>query len=197
MPDPKVVIIVLRQPNRSDPNEMRPDPFWEFGSFGCTGCHKSNVLNPIRAHSLQGTRLAFAQGGKHGFKLVFVTPPVQIVRHRDICEANWHPSHMPLRYDRAPVLINNVGFSDVPGLIDQLVGVHRSTCVAKFASKFRSRCEPVSSNIARQLISVYEKYSRKNAGKAIAASYSEALPFPPRKFDANRRRTYESFLRSA
>ena len=36
---PNVFFVHLRRPNRSDPDEQRDDPFYEFGSFGCTGCH--------------------------------------------------------------------------------------------------------------------------------------------------------------
>ena len=39
MEQPPVFIVHLRRPKKNDPEEMRSDPFWEFGSFGCTGCH--------------------------------------------------------------------------------------------------------------------------------------------------------------
>jgi hypothetical protein len=44
----KVVVVLLRQP-RKDISEMRTDPFWEFGSFGLTGCHQRNLLHPKKA----------------------------------------------------------------------------------------------------------------------------------------------------
>ena len=40
--DPKVIIVVLRQSKKSDEKEQRVDPFWEFGSFGLTGCQNRN-----------------------------------------------------------------------------------------------------------------------------------------------------------
>ena len=75
-----IVIVMLRRPNKNDQGEMRSDPFWEFGSFGCTGCHRRNLLSPKRAKELEGLRLAFAQGGPEGMKLVHLTPPVSVVR---------------------------------------------------------------------------------------------------------------------
>src|SRR6185312_13769949 len=55
MDDPKVIIVMLRQPRLDSPNEMRTDPLWEFGSFGCTGCHRKNLMNPNKLTELNGT----------------------------------------------------------------------------------------------------------------------------------------------
>jgi hypothetical protein len=103
-----VILVVLRQPNRR-PDEKRSDPFWEFGSFGCTGCHRRNLLHAVKVDVLSGVRLAFAQGGDQGFKLVFLTPPIRLRRHPGKIEAFWSPRTMPFRYDGAPLLINNEG----------------------------------------------------------------------------------------
>ena len=78
----RVIIVHLRQPVRGDPSEMRSDPFYEFGSFGCTECHLKNLMNPRRSHELEGVRFAFAQGGTLGFRLVHLTPPARVVNHR-------------------------------------------------------------------------------------------------------------------
>lgn len=59
MPAPKVVLVHLHRPNKSDPNEQRADPFWEFGSFGCTRCHTRNLVNPKRIHELDEQGLAW------------------------------------------------------------------------------------------------------------------------------------------
>jgi hypothetical protein len=77
MEKPKVIIVVLRRPKKSNKKEMRSDPFYEFGSFGCTKCHRRNLLNPRKSHELIGVRLAFAQGGKDGFKLVHLTSSIK------------------------------------------------------------------------------------------------------------------------
>jgi len=66
---PSVIIVLLRQP-RSDSKEKRSDPYWEFGSFGATGCHNRSVMNPKRIEELNGRQFAFAQGGDKGFRLV-------------------------------------------------------------------------------------------------------------------------------
>jgi hypothetical protein len=63
---PRVIVVMLRRPQLSKPHERRDDPFWEFGSFGCTGCHRRNLLNPKRSGELNGTQFAFVQGGDKG-----------------------------------------------------------------------------------------------------------------------------------
>src|SRR5262245_27301071 len=93
-----VLIVMLRQPQQNYPGEKRSDPFWEFGSFGCTGCHRRNLLHPKRARELEGLRLAFAQGGPAGIRLIYLTPPIKVVRHTVGCELKWSPREMPLKY---------------------------------------------------------------------------------------------------
>jgi len=84
-------LVLLRRPRKGDRKEKRNDPFWEFGRFGITGCHKSNLMN-VKRHCIRGgDRLAFAQGGATGFQLVYVAPPVWKVIHRNVMEVNWRP----------------------------------------------------------------------------------------------------------
>src|SRR5262245_46062920 len=92
-----VYLALLRQPNQKR-DESRTDPLWEFGSFGCTGCHQRNLLHPGRADSLDEARVAFAQGGHKGFRLVFLTPPISVHKHRGRLEIKWKPIKMPFRY---------------------------------------------------------------------------------------------------
>jgi hypothetical protein len=134
-----VLIVMLRRPVLTRPNEMRSDPFWEFGSFGCTGCHRRNLLSPRRAAELEGKRLAFAQGGPNGIRLVHLTPSISVVHHSIGCELRWRPHEMPLKYSAAPTIIDNREVTDTPAIFREIGGVRRSTPVAKFASKFRSR----------------------------------------------------------
>jgi hypothetical protein len=183
---------MLRQPRMNDPSERRSDPYWEFGSFGCTGCHRSNLMNPLRSHELNGTHFAFAQGGPDCVRLVHVTPPIAMIKRGNGCEAKWKPAEMPFRYNQAPILINNYGFSDCPSILDEIEGTLRSTPVAKFASKFRSRRTPVSEPLARQILSVYR--TCRATEKAIATSYEQALPFPPPLLDNNRATSYEKLI---
>jgi hypothetical protein len=77
MDEARVILVMLRRPRRGDPNEMRTDPLWEFGSFGCTGCHRANLMNPTKLTELNGARLGFAQNGLRGIKLVHLTPPIR------------------------------------------------------------------------------------------------------------------------
>src|SRR6516165_3609445 len=151
MDEPRVVLVMLRQPRSDNPNEMRTDPLWEFGSFGCTGCHRTNLMNPRKLSKLNEARLAFAQNGPYGVKLVHVTPPVRLISHGSFGEAKWSPAEMPLSYDTAPTLVNNHGFSDIPNLLEMISGVHRGSPVAKFASKFRSRRLPLPASIGQRI----------------------------------------------
>lgn len=93
-----VIIVHLRRPRSGD---KRTDPLYEFGSFGLTGCHRNNLLADRAA---AGARLAFAQGGDLGFRLVMLTPIVDVRQLADRREAFWLPGEMPLRYEgRCPV----------------------------------------------------------------------------------------------
>jgi hypothetical protein len=133
---PRVIVVLLRRPRRHA-NESRDDPFWEFGSFGCTGCHRGNLLNPKRSREVDGRHLAFVQGGDGGFRLVHVTPPISVRELSNVCEAVWMPAEMPLTYASAPVVVDNRGWSNVPLLAEVAHGVRRSTPVGRFASAFR------------------------------------------------------------
>jgi hypothetical protein len=193
----RIVVVHLRRPGKHDP---RNDPFWEFGSFGITGCHKDNLLNPKKIHELEGVRLAFAQGGKDGFKLVFVTPRISTVKHRKVAETRWQPALMPLRYDQAPVLVANDG-TMMGGMMEALQRVNRSTLEAKFSSRFRSRREPINENFPELAEQIATKFARhyKQAKKngAVARTYDEALPRKIEEPDRQRQETYEGKLDEA
>jgi hypothetical protein len=188
MDDPKVIIVMLRQPRLDSPNEMRTDPLWEFGSFGCTGCHRRNLMNPRRLTELNGSRFAFAQNGALGMKLVHVTPPVRTLHHGMFGEAKWNPAEMPLTYHSAPILMNHFGASDVPEIGDMVSDVRRGSPVAQFASKFRSRRLPLRSHVGRQLIAMYERFRKERA--SFAQTYVDALPYEPPRVDEDREGTY-------
>lgn len=192
MADPRIVIVMLRQPRLEDPNEMRTDPLWEFGSFGCTGCHQKNLMNPKKLTEHNGTRFAFAQNGQLGIKLVHVTPPVSMLHHGMFGEATWEPSAMPLCYDSAPTLVNNFGASDVPTLIRMISDVKRGSPVAQFASKFRSRRRPLPDPVGREFLQVYSQF--RDDGAAVSENYVDALPYSPPRVDQDREATYQRLL---
>lgn len=192
MSDDRVIVVHLRRP-RPDRAEMRSDPFWEFGSFGLTGCHARNLMNP-RNKSLQGARLAFAQGGPGGARLVHLTPPVTIVAHHGCLEVTWLPIEMPFRYEQAPVLAHNNGGSDFPQLCSVLRGGKRRTIEGQFSSLFRSCAKPLESVVAKELISTYTKMRSVAESATIATSYVDALPWRPPLVDNERERTYTSLL---
>jgi len=150
-------------------------------------------MSPSRIDEIEGTRLAFAQGGNDGTKLLLVTPPVRIERHSRSCEVKWSPSKMPFKYRTAPLLIDNSGETDFPLLKKSLRRVNRSTFVAKFASSFRSRREPLKRELERELLFVYDKKLDDAELSDIAIYYEEALPIEPTPvLDSKRNATYKN-----
>lgn len=194
-----VVVVLLRQPRMNVVTEKRSDPFWEFGSFGTTGCHQRNLMHPKRAAELKGARLAFVQGGSGGFRLVHLTGPVDVVTYDDRSEVRWEPYVMPFTYKHAPIIVDQNGHSDVPTLLDLIRDVNRNGWQGKFASKFRSRRQPLPDAIAGDIISLYQARLRAAAGQAgvRARTYEQALPVNPPCVDRHRRRTYRALLTAA
>lgn len=196
MEEPRVYIVHLRRPKSAsvNPNEMRSDPFWEFGSFGCTGCHGKNLLSPKNAPKLEGSRLAFAQGGREGFRLVYLTPPVKVHTRGSRSEILWLNPQMPFRYNAAPILVRNDGASQVPLLKEMVSKANRDTLEGAFSSLFRSRALPLIASIADQLVETYEKARSSAPTSGIAGCYSEALPYPPPVIDKSRATTYRELV---
>lgn len=197
-PRQRVVVVILRQPDGNNPKEMRSDPFWEFGSFGCTHCHEHNLMNPAKATRLIGARLAFAQGGREGFKLVFLSPPITIRNHTNCCEAHWEegPKRMPFKYGRAPLLVNNKGETDFPALKRMIESVQRSTWIGKLASGFRARCCDVPTTVAQEIINRYHHRVRAANAADFAESYEQAMDTAPCTIDRNRADTYRRLTQS-
>src|SRR3977135_3629176 len=121
----RVFVVMLRKPRRADFNEMRTDPFWEFGSFGLTGCHQRNLLHPKRAGELTGARLAFVQGGDQASRLVFLSPPVEAIAYADRTEVRWQTAP-PFRYETAPTIVDKDGGSDMPTFLAMFASVRRN-----------------------------------------------------------------------
>jgi hypothetical protein len=170
--------------------EMRSDPFWEFGSFGLTGCHQRNLMHPAKAHLLNGARLAFVQGGVHGARLVYLTPPVQAIPMADRTEVKWQVGEMPFTYGAAPVVLDGEGYSDIPTLRNFVEKVRRHSWPGKFASAFRTRREPLTEEIASEMIRVYEGRRQSVKQADLATTYEQALPVNPPCIDRSRRKTY-------
>jgi len=192
---PNVFIAILRQPDKHCPQEKRSDPFWEFGSFGCTGCKKHSLLHPKNAENLGKGRIAFAQGGASGWRLVLLTPPVSVVRHRNLIEVRWDRRAKPFRYAAAPVLIDKDGHTDFETVRKLIRDTKRATPVSQFASRFRGRGRPLPPNKANTFLSEYRGISRPDS--AFARTYIETLPYPPPRVDTNRLQTYQQLLSKA
>ncbi|MBS1991111.1 MAG: hypothetical protein JSS83_11365 [Cyanobacteria bacterium SZAS LIN-3] len=192
-----VIVALLRQPHMERPTEMRSDPFWEFGSFGLTGCHKTNLMHPKKVHELAGARIAFVQGGKAGFKLVCATPPVTPTAYADRSQISWDATTMPLRYEVAPVIISPEGYSDVPQIVEIFENVRRNGWMGRFASKFRTRRIPLPDKCGQQLLRVWRKRLDQAVPSDFARSYTEALPYNPPKTDCDRQGTFDKLLAQA
>lgn len=191
----QVILVMLRQPKRNRPKEKRTDPLWEFGSFGCTRCHRRNLMNPKKLAKLNGVRLGFAQNGHLGVRLVHVTPPVETRCHGTFGEAIWSPADMPLTYPSAPLLIDNDGKSDIPELWEEISDVRRRSAVGRFSSKFRSRRRPLEEPLGQKILSLYERV-RQSTG-CVSESYVDAMPYEPLCKDPNRWATYRELLGDA
>lgn len=196
MSDCHVFIVHLRQP-RSNPDEQRPDPFWDFGSFGITTCHAHNLMKPGNAKRLKGARLAFAQGGQNEMKLVLLTPPIRkVVEYKDRSEVLWD-RRAPFNFSKAPLLIANNGESDFPRLKGSLKGVRRSKPVGQFSSKFRSRASFLELELAEEVIAVFDARYKEASQEELAKLYVDALPYLPPRVDTNREKTYEECQKAA
>jgi hypothetical protein len=178
----RVFIVLLRRPRKNDP---RTDPFWEFGSFGCTGCHGKNLLHPKNCQIRNGDHLAFVQGGQLGPRLLLITPPVKRVDHsggsrKGRVELRWDSGQKPFRYDRAPSLLESLAPGNpglFPRLADSLARTNRSTIDAKLASRFRARAKPLESELARELETGFNVALKKAEKSDFIARYEEALPW--------------------
>ena len=197
----EVILVHLRQPQtrrtmhknclsmRSN-HDHRDDPFWEIGSFGITGCHKSNIMNQKTISMLKDKRIGFVQGGKAGMKLIYLTPKVHILRDMEPCEMRWKNHRMPFKYTKAPLLIDNDGKSDFLWVKEYIKNVNRRTWVAKFSSKFRARKAPIEEELAHNLVELFDTKYKKASNSEISAFYYESMPYAPSVIDEDRKERY-------
>jgi hypothetical protein len=176
-----VFVVLLRRPGKNDP---RTDPFWEFGSFGCTGCHRKNLLHPKNCQIADGARLAFVQGGDLGFRLLMVTGPIERINHQRGAavrvELRWDATAKPFRYDKAPSLFEAPGPGRAalfPKLAQSVSLVNRTTPDAKFASRFRARSSPLEPELADELLRGFNQAARKASARNLISEYWQALPW--------------------
>src|SRR5262249_38280927 len=88
-----------------------------------------------------------------------------------------------------PVLVANAGTSDFP-LVEQFARETECPSLESgLSSRFRSCCTALVPDLARQVVSVYERHRQEKGSSAIASNYSEALPYIT-KIDRNRQATY-------
>ena len=153
--------VFLRRP--SGLSDRRDDPFWEFGSFGRTGCHRSNLMHPMRTPLRDGDRLAFLQGGRGAIRMTGLTPPIKIMPTAEGIEARWDKNFRPFSFADSPTFIDNEGNSDFPGVSSELDGTLRSTNCGKAASRFRSRTRPIEERLAARVIKYFTRWKGSHA----------------------------------
>jgi hypothetical protein len=147
-----VYLVYLRRPGSLD--DRRNDPFWEFGSFGKTGCHDKNLLHPRNSRIKDGDQLAFLQGGDAEIRVVGLTPPLKVAGTEARIELMWNKAYRPLPFPLAPLLINNQRESVFPAVYSalKLDETNRPTFCGRAASRLRSRSTEVSHELAQEII---------------------------------------------
>jgi hypothetical protein len=146
-----VYFVYLRQPGGLD--DRRNDPFWEFGSFGRTGCHSKNLLHPKNCRITDGDRLAFLQGGKREIRVVGLTPTIRVTGTPARIELKWDETYRPVPFASAPLFINNDGDTAFPAVYMalRLADTNRSTFCGGAASRLRSRATAASHDLAKEI----------------------------------------------
>ena len=198
MPE-KVFVVVLRRPKRRK-SEKRSDPFYEFGSFGCTGCHNTNLLSMRNEKKLQDARLAFAQGGKDVVKLIEITPPIKVKRCGERLRACWC-ARETFRFDTAPVLVSNTKkFEPMLCEFEKAYSwANRKTNLQKFSSCFRSRARPLDPDLADKLVREFENCRNSAKPGDLTKNYCETMETPPpdgKGDERSRRKVYRDLLKS-
>ena len=161
-------LVFLRRPKNN--TDRRNDPFWEFGSFGRTGCHGTNLLNPQRTPITKGDRLGFIQGGKGELRIVGLTPPVEVSGVCGKIEVKWDCGYRPIPFEQAPILIDNNSNTDFPSLKEFLAGVNRTTLCGAAASRLRARKLPLDPCIANEIETYFQ-----NETLPEAMEYQQAI----------------------
>lgn len=185
------MFIHLQQPG--GPGDARDDPFWEYGTFGCTGCHDKQV----KSGRLDGACLGFIQGGADTLRLVYLTPPVRTTFGQPGAMVEWEPHDMPFRFNDSPLLIDQVGYTNFPLLRQHVEGVKRSAWLGKLSSAFRSRTSPLAPQQAAEVIEVFERARTQVGPGGFASQYCEAIPPVPMDCRSDRAKRYRMFLRRA
>jgi hypothetical protein len=125
--------------------------------------------------------------------LVYLTPLVEIVSHRERKEVRWTPVEMPLAFEDAPFLVANSDARATSALGRAVADVNRDTWASRFASRFRSRQKPLAPDAARELIEIWDEVSLRPR----ARTYDEALPRRLGNPDRERRLTYDQLRKEA
>ena len=164
----------------SSPQVPKADPKYDTGSFGTTGCHKSNLLNPKKVLERigKGDRFVFLQGGKDekkGYstiKISFITPPIKDVKISKGCgvikwDSNWDEHHKrPLNYKYQFNLLEkpeNTLFTKNEKKILKIMNpnilmANKPTKAAKISSCMKTRCKEglsLNSEGAEKIITAY------------------------------------------
>jgi len=201
-----VIVVLLRPPvSMEDP---RNDPFWEFGSFGLIESHRY-ILNENYMDILSGARLAFVQCGdlkekdgsiKPCMKLVYLTDPIGIVKHKTILEATWKPQ-MPFKFITAPLFCDKHANSDFPSILEPEVSPRKKwNHLMKYLSSASFKNKVLKPKIAQEIIEIYNRkweegiHKTRQGYKIFAEHYMDALAEPTHCVTENRADCYYDLL---
>lgn len=191
-------LVFLRQPRAAKTLDKRSDPFWEFGSFGLTGCHSRNLMHPKNVHRLNGQDIGFIQtgffGGVRGVRIVNIVTVESVVCHLDVCEVKWDPTNLPFKFSSSLLLLDNNGYYLSEDLKKMVNSVNRQTPVAKFSSKFRTRSFPVPENVKNDILLNFGALKKQSKAEDIVDFYWQAIGREPPVLDQDRSKTYEELL---
>jgi hypothetical protein len=88
-------------------------------------------------------------------------------------EVTWNSKYRPLPFEKAPLLINNLGQTRFPAVLSLLQGTQRSTFCGAAGSRFRSRTQPIGGKLSEELIGWFSK-----PGLPKAKLYIDAIETP-------------------
>ena len=160
----RVYCVSLRMPsNRKD---KRPDPKYEIGNFGSTGCHSNNLLSDTgfrEKRIRKGDRLVFVQSNK----VVFITPPIRRLDRVDkynvtVWNPNWgSKASRPLKLRHSMKLDLSHARMINPNIMD----------LKKIGSHLRAYTKPIGN--PHKFISDYEAFVKKQEAEYGDAIYVE------------------------
>lgn len=175
-------VVYLRRPHG---NDQRSDPFWEFNSFGRTGCHSRNLLSPRCRIEPGVSSVLFLQGGAGSIRAVALAEVSEIVSFtlpargqkskREGRELRWGSIIGPFVFESAPLLLDNDRNSEFQMLAEYLLKrTRRNTPVAAVASRLRARAKELDAPFAVEVRDLFARWKGR-----LASAFHETIEEGP------------------